>query len=82
MQNEYLATAYDEIDQRVAERLRTCATRLIYGIGEDGKRRLRAANFCRVRLCPICQWRRSSCTVRCRRLCAMYPARARMRMRF
>ena len=29
MQNEYLATAYDEIDQRVAERLRTCATRLI-----------------------------------------------------
>ena len=59
MQNEYLATAYDEIDQRVAERLRTCATRLIYGIGEDGKRRLRAANFCRVRLCPICQWRRS-----------------------
>ena len=59
MQNEYLATAYDEIDQRVAERLRTCATRLIYGIGEDGKRRLRAAYFCRVRLCPICQWRRS-----------------------
>ena len=59
MANEYLAMAYDDIDKHIADRLRGCATRLVYGIGEDGRRRLRAANFCRVRLCPICQWRRS-----------------------
>lgn len=59
MANEYLAVAYDEIDQRKADRLRSCATRLVYGVASNGHKKLRAANFCRVRLCPICQWRRS-----------------------
>lgn len=57
--NTYLATAYEDFDPRKAERLRSCATRLVYGIAANGRRKLRAANFCRVRLCPICQWRRS-----------------------
>lgn len=57
--NDYLAMAYDQIDAHTAERLRSCATRLVYGVDGNGRKRLRAANFCRVRLCPICQWRKS-----------------------
>lgn len=59
MTNEYLAVAFDEIDEHTAARLRSCASFLHYGVCANGRRRLRAANFCRVRLCPICQWRRS-----------------------
>lgn len=59
MANEYLAMAYDSIDAHTATRLRSCATNLVYGVDDDGRKRLRAANFCRVRLCPICQWRKS-----------------------
>lgn len=64
MANEYLAMAYDAIDPHKAERLRGCANMLVYGVRHDpqtgeASRKLRAANFCRVRLCPICQWRRS-----------------------
>lgn len=57
--NEYLAIAYDQIDEHVAERLRSCANTLHFGVDADGKRRLVGTWFCRVRLCPICQWRRS-----------------------
>lgn len=59
MANEYLAMAFDQIDSHIAARLRSCASFLHYGVEANGRRRLRAANFCRVRLCPICQWRRS-----------------------
>lgn len=59
MSNEMLAVAYDGIDVRKAERLRSCATRLQFAVLPDGSRRLVSANFCRVRLCPMCQWRRS-----------------------
>lgn len=58
MANELLATAYDQVNDRKAARLRECATTLIYS-SVDGGKRLTGANFCRVRLCPICQWRRS-----------------------
>ncbi len=51
--------------QRQAERMRTCSNILEFGwviesteTGET-KLRLKAARFCRVRTCPICQWRRS-----------------------
>lgn len=58
MRNELLALAYDQVDTAKAARLRSCATVLIYC--QDGERkRLKSANFCRVRLCPICQWRRA-----------------------
>lgn len=58
MQNELLALAYDQIDENKAERLRGCATWLRYkSNGKDMK--LDGANFCRIRLCPVCQWRRS-----------------------
>lgn len=58
MKNELLAAAYDGIDPAKAARLRSCCTTLIYR-AVDGGKKLEHANFCRVRLCPICQWRRS-----------------------
>lgn len=56
--NTYLSYAYSEVDEKKAERLRNCATALTYR--KEGERmRLVHADFCRVRLCPVCQWRRS-----------------------
>lgn len=49
--------------QRLSERIHTCSELLQFGMGLDEqdrlKLRLRAARFCRVRHCPVCQWRRS-----------------------
>ena len=56
--NQYLALAYDEIDEKKAGRLRDCATYLEF-TKEGDKMFLKHANFCRVRLCPVCAWRRS-----------------------
>lgn len=58
VQNQYLALAYDDIDPQKAVRLRECATSLAFDVSADGAKRLATANFCRVRLCPMCQWRR------------------------
>lgn len=58
LSNGYLALAYDDIDVNKARRLRDCASWLEFERGDDGMR-LHNANFCRVRLCPICAWRRS-----------------------
>lgn len=59
MANEMLAAAYDEIDPKKAARLRDCATMLQFARQPEGGLQLRHANFCRVRLCPMCSWRRS-----------------------
>lgn len=59
MRNTLLAMAYDVIDPKKALRLRSCADFLTYNILPNGKKTLKTANFCRVRLCPICTWRRS-----------------------
>lgn len=67
---DLLAYAYDGLNQSKADRLRTCAPRLLFERrkaedgrlllpNEPGALRLHTAWFCRVRLCPICQWRRS-----------------------
>lgn len=51
--------------QRQAERMRECAKRLNFGWVIDSietgetRLRLKKAQFCRVRHCPICQWRRA-----------------------
>lgn len=58
LSNGYIAMAYDEVDTSKAERLRNCASWLEFTKTEGGLK-LHNANFCRVRLCPICQWRRS-----------------------
>ena len=58
-QAQLLATVYDIIgNQDKAKRLMACADALYYA-DVEGVLTLQHANFCRVRLCPICQWRRS-----------------------
>ncbi len=59
LSNGYVAMAYDEVDTSKAERLRNCASWLEFARTDEGGLKLHNANFCRVRLCPICQWRRS-----------------------
>ena len=39
--------------------LEECADVLWFLQDAEGKRRLKSANFCRVRVCPMCNWRRS-----------------------
>ena len=56
--NGYIAMAYDDVDIKKADRLRQCATWLEFAVEGDNMR-LHNANFCRVRLCPICSWRKS-----------------------
>lgn len=56
---ELLAMAYDGINPKKAGRLRDCADWLGFRIDEEGRKKLVEANFCHVRLCPMCQWRRA-----------------------
>lgn len=42
-----------------AMRAASCATWLQYGASTQGERRLQAANFCDLRLCPVCTGRRA-----------------------
>lgn len=42
-----------------AVRVKDCATYLEFGVYKNGERRLRTANFCKVRLCPMCIGRRA-----------------------
>lgn len=44
--------------ERYSERMADCSGFLGFGLGSDGFK-LKQASFCRVRLCPVCQWRRS-----------------------
>lgn len=59
MANELLSAAYEAIDHRKAERLRECASVLVFNVDPDGNKHLHSMTSCRVRLCPLCQWRRS-----------------------
>ena len=49
--------------QRLGERIHNCSELLQFGLAvadsDSLKLKLRAARFCRVRHCPVCQWRRS-----------------------
>ena len=42
-----------------AARTRDCATYLTFNVYRSGERRLRTANFCKLRLCPMCIGRRA-----------------------
>lgn len=55
----YVSLAYEDIDTKKAERMKNCAQWLSFYRKEDGSMKLHDARFCRVRLCPVCQWRRS-----------------------
>lgn len=57
--SEKLADIYQYIDLDKSERVRNCGDFLEFNLLPDGSKKLASANFCRVRLCPMCQWRRS-----------------------
>ena len=42
-----------------ARKMEPCGRRLLYAIDGNGETRLESALFCRQRICPVCQWRRS-----------------------
>lgn len=41
------------------QQMRDCANYLVFSQTEGNKRKLVDANFCRVKLCPMCNWRKS-----------------------
>jgi plasmid rolling circle replication initiator protein Rep len=45
--------------KKQAKRLRECSSLLLYSLKEDNSIKLKRASFCKVRSCPVCQWRRS-----------------------
>ena len=47
------------ISQTRLQALKDCGSWLTFAQQADGTRRLANANFCRLRLCPLCGWRRS-----------------------
>ena len=51
----YQKAGYPEYSLRAA----TCATALQFGVYEDGTKKLMSANFCHLRLCPMCIARRA-----------------------
>ena len=59
--NEYLAMAYDDFDTHKADRLRLCCKTIEADVKKGTGELVRIVGFssCRVRLCPLCAWRRS-----------------------
>ena len=56
----YLAEVYRKLgDEGRAKRVSECSNWLQFTLLPTGKKRLKKASFCRERLCPMCQWRRS-----------------------
>lgn len=51
----YQKAGFPEYSQKAA----TCSTWLQYGVSADGSKQLSAANFCQLRLCPLCIARRA-----------------------
>lgn len=44
---------------KYAQRIEKCSNILKFGFTDDEKLKLKQTFFCRVRYCPVCQWRRS-----------------------
>lgn len=49
----------DAWQQRKSERMEFCGRRLLFAVSKEGRHKLKSAQFCRIRLCPRCVWRRS-----------------------
>jgi plasmid rolling circle replication initiator protein Rep len=65
-QSDDVAVIYrlDQAYHRLSERINTCSGHLLFAWNTDtatgeATLKLRGARFCRVRTCPVCQWRRS-----------------------
>ena len=63
MKSSALAESYKRIGNKSkAGRVQLCGTDLVFKVNPNdinGKKKLHSANFCKVRLCPMCAWRRS-----------------------
>jgi plasmid rolling circle replication initiator protein Rep len=56
--NMVLSNVYSIINPSKAARLANCASNLVFVVDKSDRKKLKLANFCRVRLCPTCNWRR------------------------
>lgn len=56
---EALADIYEKINPAKALRLRECGRVLSFRVYADGSKKLDSMTSCHVRLCPLCNWRRS-----------------------
>lgn len=53
-----VAKLMQQYDRERGLKIQQCGTYLEFALANDGKK-LHRANFCRERMCPMCQWRRS-----------------------
>jgi len=53
-----LAESYERLGMKKAYRVKDCGSFLEFKRFTDGTFKLNGANFCKVRLCPMCSWRR------------------------
>ncbi|MBU3229238.1 protein rep [Clostridium algidicarnis] len=53
-----LAESYERLGMKKAYRVRDCGSFLEFKRYTNGTLKLNGANFCKVRLCPMCSWRR------------------------
>ena len=59
-QSKKLASSFDRLgNDKKAWLVNNCANYLEFKVYEDGLKDLTHAEFCKVRLCPMCAWRRS-----------------------
>ena len=47
------------ISENRLQSLEQCGDNLIFSVNDKNKKRLKIANFCRIRTCPMCNWRKS-----------------------
>ena len=57
--NLNLADSYKRLGDKKYYRVLDCSTFLEFGVTKSSDLKLLQANFCKVRLCPMCAWRRS-----------------------
>jgi Plasmid rolling circle replication initiator protein and truncated derivatives len=57
--NMKLSEIYRQVNEKKADRLENCGTVLTFKQLENGQKKLDHMSSCRVRLCPMCSWRRS-----------------------
>lgn len=59
MNNAYYADVLELLEFKKAHNVRECGQYLEFAVGEDDTKRLKQAFFCKSKLCPLCNWRRS-----------------------
>lgn len=59
MSNAYYADILELLEFKKAYNVKECGKYLEFAINEDGTKRLKQAFFCKSKLCPLCNWRRS-----------------------